>query len=134
MTNAKKDTLRFLMTFDASNQWFVSVWVSKNDKMVLVRFKVDTGCNAVVLSHSTLYALGFISDSGELSKLPGITGALVSGDTHNFKKLGVFYLYKNVNRSIHVCDVQAICHATHETHDLLGILSRKAREDAELAK
>jgi hypothetical protein len=96
------------------------MWVKISNRSKLVRFKVDTGCNAVVLSHKTLKRLGCPTDSGALSKLPGVTGTQVSGDVQNFKMLGEISLFDDNRKSIHICDTQAVCHETHETHDLLG--------------
>ena len=45
MINA--NSMKINMTIDSYNQWFISVWVIKDDAKVLTRFKIDTGCNAM---------------------------------------------------------------------------------------
>ena len=72
--------MKFELIVDAYNQWFVFMWVFLGGRKVFTRFKIDTGCNAVVLSHRTLNKLGFSTDETGLSKLPAISGALASGD------------------------------------------------------
>jgi len=112
--------IRRRLTVDSNNQWFVSFWVELQGRMTEVRFKVDTGCNAVVLSHGTLMRLGFSSSSADLAKLPPETGRLASGEKSDFRSLGAISLHSEKNRSRHICDVNAICHATRKTNDLLG--------------
>jgi hypothetical protein len=70
----------------------------------------------VVLSHKTLRRIGVnISD---LSKLPDTIGIQASGEKHDYKKLGSISMFHN--KTLHICDTNAVCHATRETHDLLG--------------
>ena len=112
--------MKLELTTDRNNQWFVPVWVSVRGRKVLVRFKVDSGCNALVLSHRTLNKLGVPTDRGTLSKLPEIPGALASGATDTFNKLGEVSLYQDSEQTGHIGKFPAICHATRQTHDLLG--------------
>ena len=112
--------IKFSLTVDADNQWFVSAWVIIGSKKHRVDFKVDTGCNALVLSHRTLNKLGFSTKNTDLSKLPSLSGKLASGDKHTFRKLGAVSLCQDKAQTVQICKVDAICHSTHETHDLLG--------------
>ncbi|MCL2388712.1 MAG: hypothetical protein FWC89_14370 [Defluviitaleaceae bacterium] len=112
--------LRINLIVDKDNQWFARIWVVLGKRKEVVYFKIDTGCNAVVLSHDTLKRLGFATGSKALSNLPNITGTQVSGDKQVFKKLGTISLYRDREQSVHICDTQAICHAVHETNDLIG--------------
>ena len=105
---------------DNHNQWFTSILIKIGNVSKPVRFKIDTGCNAVVLSHSTLKKLGLDTSATNLARLPEIHGTVASGDEHKFKKLGKVSLHKGNKQLTHICDVEAICHASHETNDLLG--------------
>ena len=112
--------MKLELTVDSNNQWFVPVWVSIGGKKYRVRFKVDTGCNSLVLSHSTLKNMGFSAIKTDLSKLPPVSGKLASGDEHTFVKLGTVSLCQDRKQAVQICKADAICHSTHETHDLLG--------------
>ncbi|MCL2171477.1 MAG: hypothetical protein FWB71_04930 [Defluviitaleaceae bacterium] len=112
--------MKFELVVDANNQWFVTVWVVFQNRKYRVHFKVDTGCNGLVLSHTTLMGMGFSTTETSLAKLPVITGRLASGDKSQFKKLGAVSLFQDKAQNIQVCKVDAICHSTHETHDLIG--------------
>jgi hypothetical protein len=105
---------------DNNNQWFVPVWVVIGEKKYRVEFKIDTGCNSLVLSHSTLEAIGISIKEPDLSKLPPIAGRLASGDKHTFRKLGEVSLYQDKNQTLLICKPDATCHTTRETNDLLG--------------
>jgi len=105
---------------DHKNQWFVWAWVAIGTKRHRVEFKVDTGCNSLVLSHSTLEGMGFSVEESNLAKLPPMPGKLASGDIHTYRKLGAVSLYQNKGQTAQICEVDAICHSTRETHDLLG--------------
>ena len=118
MTNNK--AIKFDMEVDPDNQWFVNVWVAISGRNVFVRFKVDTGCNSLVLSHRTLNKLRISTDKADLSKLMPVPGKLASGDKHTFRKLGAVSLCQDKNQAVQICKADAICHSTHETHDLLG--------------
>jgi len=115
-----KDKIIIPMLIDSHNQWFVDCWILLNSKIKTVRFKVDTGCNALVLSHDTLERFGYSTHPTKLSKLSPMTGTLASGDKHVFRKIGVVSLYRDIKRTVHICDAKSICHSSHETHDLLG--------------
>ena len=43
--------IRVVLEVDNFNQWFSSLYVLFNGVYRSVRFKIDTGCNALVLSH-----------------------------------------------------------------------------------
>ena len=86
----------------------------------LVKFKIDTGCNTLVLSHSTLKSLGYSAKQADLSKLPPVKAALASGEEHMFRKLGAVSLFRDDKQAIQICKADSICHSTHETNDLLG--------------
>jgi len=118
MTTAKP--MKFKMDIDQKNQWFVHIWVVINNRKYRVEFKVDTGCNSLVLSHSTLKSMGYSTDKAALSKLPPVDGKLASGDVHTYRKLGTVSLCQDKDQKIQICKDDAICHSTHETHDLLG--------------
>ena len=105
---------------DTNDQWFAFIWVKIRDRITQVRFKIDTGCNALVISHSTLKNLGFSASAENLAMLHGEIGRLASGEKSKFRSLGEVALFLDKKQSIHVCTAQAICHATHETNDLLG--------------
>jgi len=112
--------MKLELTVDSDNQWFVPVWVAIGDKNLRVRFKVDIGCNSLVLSHSTLKNMGFSVKKSDLSKLTVVSGKLASGDDHAFIKLGMVSLYQDKKQTLQICKADAICHSTQETHDLLG--------------
>ena len=112
--------MRLDLTVDGNNQWFVPAWVAIGGKCYRVRFKVDTGCNSLVLSHSTLKNMGFSVSEDDLSKLPFLSGKLASGKEDTFVKLGAVSLCQDKNQAKQICKANAICHSTHETHDLLG--------------
>jgi len=112
--------MKLPMQIDAHNQWFVYCWVKINDRLRSVRFKVDTGCNALVLSHDTLKRFGYDASPPSLVKLPSVSGMLASGDKHVFKKLGNISLFSDNGQKNLICNVQGICHAAQETNDLLG--------------
>ncbi|MCL2171834.1 MAG: hypothetical protein FWB71_06715 [Defluviitaleaceae bacterium] len=108
------------MDIDPHNQWFVYIWTTIGNKKSRVGFKVDTGCNSLVLSHSTLKSMGFSTKESDLSKLPVVSGRLASGDNHTFRKLGAVSLFHDKGQALQICNAAAICHSTCETHDLLG--------------
>lgn len=110
---------------DENNQWFVFIWIELQGRITEVRFKVDTGCNAVVLSHGTLRRLGFSAKSEDLAKMPPETGRLASGEKSDFRSLGEISLHTDKSRAGHICDVNALCHATRKTNDLLGTAAFK---------
>jgi predicted aspartyl protease len=114
------EKMRFKMRVDTNNQWFITLWVMKNDRLIPTEFKVDTGCNAVVLSHDTIKSLGYSTNNTALSKLPSVSAAVATGDKHQFKRLGNISLFRDASQAIRICDVEAVCHPTKETNDLLG--------------
>jgi len=112
--------MKLKLRVDSNKQWFVSMWVVKGEMKYRVEFKVDNGCNALVLSHDTMKKLGFSIAPSDLGKLPDKTGRLASGEKHTFKNLGAVSLFRTGSQPAHVCNAEAICHATMETNDLLG--------------
>ncbi|MCL2356598.1 MAG: hypothetical protein FWC70_05480 [Defluviitaleaceae bacterium] len=112
--------MKFELTVDHANQWFIWAWVHIAGRKAYTQFKVDTGCNALILSHRTLKLLGITTDEAELSKLPEISGALAGGTTDIFRKLGAISLYCDKGQAIYAGKIPALCHATRQTHDLLG--------------
>lgn len=112
--------MKLKLRVDSNKQWFVSMWVVKGGTKYRVEFKVDNGCNALVLSHDTMKKLGFSTAPIDLGKLPKKTGRLASGEKHTFKTLGMVSLFRTGSQPTHVCNAEAICHATMETNDLLG--------------
>jgi predicted aspartyl protease len=113
-------TVQLELSVDSNHQWFATMWVMLQGRKQEVRFKVDTGCNALVLSHNTLKSLGLSVKSTDLSKLPNETAKLASGEISSFKKLGEVSLYMDKSQSVLICNAQAICHATRATNDLMG--------------
>jgi len=112
--------MKLRLEVDSHNQWFVWAWVVVGKQKYQVRFKVDTGCNALVLSHSTLEGLGVSIKEADLLKLSPVSGKLASGDKHIFRKLGEVSLFQDKAQTSQICKADAICHSTKETHDLLG--------------
>lgn len=112
--------MKIKLTVDPHNQWFVRMFVTIGGKGVPVTFKVDNGCNSLVLSHDTLGKLGVSINAADLEKLPSKTGRLASGEKHTFKGRGAVSLYRTGNQPVHICNAEAICRGTRETRDLLG--------------
>ena len=112
--------MKFRMKIDENNQWFVTAWVFVGNRKVPVAFKVDTGCNSLILSHRTLNKLGVSTTETDLAKFSALPGKLASGDKHVFRKLGAVSLFQDKNKTVQICRADAICHSTQETHDLLG--------------
>ena len=112
--------IRIELSVDSNHQWFVTIWVSVQGRTKSVDFKVDTGCNALVLSHGTLRRLGFSVSESDLVKLQSISGKHADGEKSNYKNLGEVSLFSHENHEGHICDVQAICHAARKTNDLIG--------------
>ena len=56
----------------------------------------------------------------ELSKLPEIYGALASGETDIFRKLGFAALFYDNKQTVQIGKIPALCQAARQTHDLLG--------------
>ncbi|MCL2357254.1 MAG: hypothetical protein FWC70_08885 [Defluviitaleaceae bacterium] len=112
--------MRIALRIDPNRQWFVSLCVVLQGRKAEIAFKVDNGCNALVLSHDTMKKLGFSTAAADLEKLPNKTGRLASGEKHIFKNLGAVSLYRTGKQPVHICNAEAICHATHETNDLIG--------------
>jgi len=112
--------MKFELTVDNNNQWFISAWVHVAGRKAYAQFKIDTGCNTLILSHRTLKLLGITTDEAELSKLPEVPGALASGATDIFRKLGAVALFHDNKQTVKIGTITAMCHASRQTHDLLG--------------
>jgi len=81
---------------------------------------VDTGCNALILSHRTLKLLGIATDEARLSKLPEVEGSLASGIIDIFRNMGEISLCHDNKQADPIGKIPALCHAARQTHDLLG--------------
>jgi predicted aspartyl protease len=112
--------MKIEISVDSNDQWFATLAVVVAGKRVNVDFKIDTGCNALVLSRRTLQRLGIEADTQALSQLATTTGRLASGEKSEFKAIGNVSLIGADSRAMHICTAPAICHATRETNDLLG--------------
>jgi len=112
--------MRIELTIDPNNQWFATVWVVVDKQKAKIEFKVDNGCNALVLSHETLEKLSIPCKPKDLTKLPDMTGKLATGVKSRFKQLGTVSLYSINKNPLHICNAKAICHASCETNDLMG--------------
>jgi len=110
--------MRIALRTDPYEQWFASVLVTIHGRTSEVEFKVDTGCNSLVLSHSTLKRFGIPTDAATLGKLPDESVRLASGEKSPFKRLGEVALH-HTDRN-YICRAPAICHATRKTNDLMG--------------
>ena len=106
-----------LMNMSKSGQWLVDLIVKIGNKKVPVRFKLDTGCNGVALSHKTLRNFGISTDESTLSKLTDEVVMLASGERSDFKKLGKIAIYRGTSK---ICDTKAVCHIKNQTNNLLG--------------
>jgi predicted aspartyl protease len=115
-----ENVIRVELSVDFNHQWFVSVWVMLQGRTDEVIFKVDTGCNALVLSHNTLRKLGFSVSAEDLTKLPNMTGKHADGEKSSYKVLGKISLFSHENHKGYICETPAICHATRKTNDLIG--------------
>jgi len=104
------------MDINSNNQWFVGLTVAIKDKQADIEFKVDTGCNCLLISHSTLKNLGISTSQTAIAKLPDTVGLSVS-EKIQLKQIGKISLFYG---DTHIGDFDAYCHATRETHDLLG--------------
>ncbi|MDR2168191.1 MAG: hypothetical protein LBE35_10145 [Clostridiales bacterium] len=100
-----------------SNVIFVTLTVVINNKVADIPFKLDTGCNSVVLKHKTLQAFGIDTTSKAMRNKPSMPGRLADGTSSNFKQVGDIALYSNGNL---LAKTGVICHATQETNNLLG--------------
>jgi len=110
--------MKITLRTDPYEQWFASVLVTMHGRTSTVEFKVDTGCNSLVLSHSTLKKLGIPTETEKLNKLPDESVRLASGEKSPFKRLGEVALH-HANGN-YICRAPAICHATRKTNDLMG--------------
>ena len=110
--------MKIVLRVDPYQQWFASVLVTIQGRTSEVAFKVDTGCNSLVLSHGTLKKFGITANATTLSILPDETVRLASGEKSPFKRLGKVALSHTDGN--HICHAPAICHATRKTNDLMG--------------
>ena len=104
--------MRFTLRVDPYEQWFASVLVTMHDRTSTVEFKIDTGCNSLVLSHSSLKRFGISTDATMLGKLPDESVRLASGEKSPFKRLGEVALHHA--DGVYICNAPAICHAARK--------------------
>jgi hypothetical protein len=107
-------------TFEHLGQIYANILVAKKgDTSVLeVEFKIDNGCNIVLLNKDTLRDLGFDVTKEALSKLPNESASLAVGTVSNFKCVGMIVMATETKKFI--CGVKVYCHANKTTRDLLG--------------
>ena len=109
--------MKIPISIDSKNQIFATLRVVLNKASIDVRFKIDTGCNVVLLSRSTLADLGFATSHDTLLKLPIVQASVGDGSKTNFRQAGLVALYSG---NLHISSVPVICHTTKNTRDLLG--------------
>jgi len=100
-----------------NNQIFTDLTISANNKSISAEFKIDTGCNTVLLNHRVLNRLGIDTSKETLEKLPIARASIADGTTENYRHIGNIALYTG---NKHICDVPVICHTSKETRNLLG--------------
>jgi hypothetical protein len=104
------------MRIDTRNQWFVIVKTVVGDMGIPVAYKVDTGCNGLILSHATLKQFGMSTTAKSLSKLKSANASGIAEDI-KLGEVGMATLYYD---KLLIGTFRAYCHPTRETHDLLG--------------
>jgi hypothetical protein len=62
--------IRLSISIDPYNQIFVSLTIAANNANAEAFFKIDTGCNAVILSRKTLNDLGIDTTPKALAERP----------------------------------------------------------------
>jgi len=113
----KVSSLKIPIRIDANNQIFTTLTAIHNKTPIDVYFKIDNGCNAVIIRRNTLKSLGFDTSVQSLNKLPVVNAKLADGRVTNFRQVGEILLIHNNCR---ICTVPVICHLTRQTNDLLG--------------
>ena len=102
---------------DARGQILTTLRVAIGKSTADVYFKIDTGCNVVLLSHSSLEELGIQTSADALRKLPPVSATIGDGSMADFRIVGDVNLFSG---KTHICAVKAICHTTQKTRNLLG--------------
>jgi len=111
------DTLQIPIRIDGNGQELVTLITANENKSIRTLFKIDSGCNAVLMRRSALQALGFDTSEAALSKLPDVGASLSDGSTTAFKQVGEIIL---IHGTCRICTVPVICHASKNTRNLLG--------------
>ena len=106
--------MKIRMQIDKQNQWFTNISVVVDKRIAKTEFKIDTGCNCLLLSHITLQKLGLCAS--DIAKLPDAAATSVS-ERIPLKRVGKVSLYYGKNL---IGTFDAHCHATRSTNDLLG--------------
>jgi hypothetical protein len=104
------------MKIDKRNQWFVDITTVINNTDIVVAYKVDTGCNGLILSHATLKQFGISTTAESLANLKSAAASGIAEDI-KLRELGEVTLYYD---KLLIGTFRAYCHPTRETHDLLG--------------
>ncbi|MDR2167747.1 MAG: retroviral-like aspartic protease family protein [Clostridiales bacterium] len=112
-----KQSFKLPIHIDNSGQILVTLTVAANNRSIDVDFKLDTGCNSVVLSRETLEKLGVKTDAATMSKRAPIEASVADGSVVSFRQAGNVNLYSGRDG---LGEIDVICHATHETRNLLG--------------
>jgi hypothetical protein len=110
-------SLKIPIRIDASDQIFTTLTAVHKKMSVDVYFKIDNGCNAVIIRRNTLKSLGFDTSPQALGKLPEVNAKLADGRAVNFRQVGEIVL---IHGNCRICSVPVICHLTRQTNDLLG--------------
>ena len=111
--------LNIEMRITQMREWRVSLDVRLRPDSACkpVDFKVDSGCNTVLLSHVSLKLLGMRTIQEELGRLPKKEANIATGEIRTFKSLGKVALSLG---GVSIGEFDAICHPTRQTKDLLG--------------
>jgi predicted aspartyl protease len=110
-------TLQIPIRIDENGQELVTLITANGNVAIKTLFKIDSGCNAVLMRRGSLQALGFDTSEAALNKLPDVGASLSDGSTAAFKQVGEIVL---IHGQCRICAVPVICHATKNTRNLLG--------------
>jgi predicted aspartyl protease len=102
---------------DSFGQILIELRVLTGNVVADVLFKMDNGCNSVMLNHKTLRNFGINTSPKALEKYPVIGANIVDGSDANFRQIGNFSISYG---KMHIATVPVICHAQRETRNLLG--------------
>jgi hypothetical protein len=111
------ESLKIPVMIDAKNQVITTLNVAANNKQLDVVFKIDNGCNAVLMWRDSLKDLGFDVSQAALNKLPEIGATLGDGSVVNFRQIGEVVL---IHKNCKICSVPVVCHTSKNTRNLLG--------------
>ena len=109
--------LQIPIRIDENGQEWVTLITAAENKSIKTLFKIDSGCNVVLMRRSALQALGFDTSMVALSRLPDVGASLSDGSVASFKQVGEIAL---IHGTCRICTVPVICHATKSTRNLLG--------------